>query len=98
LITDFIPKWDLTHVVDTADACIPGHTTPTVILFGRNQQPVADTVRAVQGIRGEASTPTDPAKGLVWSAIVNQIDEPGSESDFISVADTERVRFSSHPW
>lgn len=98
LITDFIPKWDLTHVIDTSGAYIPGHGTPTVILFGRNQPPVADTIRSVMGSRGEPSTPADPRKGLVWSAIVDQIDEPGSESDYISVADTERVRFSAHPW
>lgn len=98
LITDFIPQWDLTHVVDTSGAYIPGHGTPTVILFGRNQPPVAETVRAVQGIRGEPSTPEDPAKGLVWTAIINQIDDPGSESDYISVNDTERSRFAKHPW
>jgi hypothetical protein len=98
LIEKYIPTWDLTHVVDTSGAYIPGHGTPTVILFGRNQLPVADTIRTVMGIRGEPSTPADPAKGLVWSAIVDQIDHPGSESDYISVADTDRNRFSSHPW
>lgn len=98
LIEQLIPRWDLTHVVDTSGAYIPGHGTPTVILFGRNQTPVADTVRSVMGIRGEPSTPADPTKGLVWSAIVAQIDEPGSESDYVSVADTERSRFASHPW
>ena len=98
LITDFIPRWDLTHVVDTSGAYIPGHGTPTVILFGRNQRPVADTIRAVQGIRGEPSTPADPTKGLVWSAIVGQIDDPGSESDYVSVDDTQRTRFAAHPW
>lgn len=98
LITEYIPKWDLTHVVDTSGAYIPGHGTPTVILFGRNQPPSTDTIRAVQGIRGEPSTPADPRKGLVWTAIANQVDDPGSESDYISVADTERVRFAKHPW
>ena len=98
LIEELIPTWDLTHVIDTSGAYIPGHGTPTVILFGRRQRPVADTIRSVMGIRGEPSTPADPAKGLVWSAIVAQVDEPGSESQFISVADTERDRFASHPW
>jgi hypothetical protein len=36
--------------------------------------------------------------GLVWRAIVNQVDEAGSESDFVSVADTPRVTLSRHPW
>ncbi len=89
---------DLTYVIDTAGAYIPGHGTPTVILFGRNRAPVAKTIRAVMGIRGEPSTPADPAKGLVWSAIVAQIDQPGSQSEFVSVADSQRELFHKHPW
>ena len=89
---------DLTHVIDTAGAYIPGHGTPTVILFGRNRAPVAKTIRAVMGIRGEPSTPDDPAQGLVWSAIVAQIDQPGSQSEFVSVADSPRAPFRKHPW
>ena len=98
LIEQFIPTWDLTHVVDTSGAYIPGHGTPTVVLFGRHQAPVAPAIRTVMGIRGEPSTPSDPAKGLVWAAILAQIDEPDSEGAFVSVSDTERVRFATHPW
>ena len=36
LIEQLIPTWDLTHVIDTSGAYIPGHGTPTVILVGRN--------------------------------------------------------------
>ena len=50
------------------------------------------------GIKGEPSTPDDPAQGLVWSAIVGQIDQAGSESEFVSVADTPRATFARHPW
>ena len=39
LIEEFFPRIDLTHVVDTSGAYIPGHGTPTVILFGRNRKP-----------------------------------------------------------
>jgi hypothetical protein len=98
LIEKFFPVTDLTHVIDTSGAYIPGHGTPTVILFGRKRQPVADTVRAVMGIRGEPSTPDNPARGLVWTAITTQLDQPGSQSDFVSVADTPRATFHAHPW
>jgi hypothetical protein len=98
LIEQFFPRVDLTHVIDTSGAYIPGHGTPTVILFGRQQAPVAITVRAVMGIRGEPTTPADPAKGLVWTAITTQVDQPGSQSDFVSVADTPRTTFHGHPW
>ncbi|MCA1704837.1 MAG: BREX-2 system adenine-specific DNA-methyltransferase PglX, partial [Actinobacteria bacterium] len=98
LIEKYIPSWDLTHVVDTSGVYIPGHGTPTVILFGRRQRPILPVIRIVMGIKGEPSTPPDPAKGLVWTAIVDQVDEAGSESEFVSVGDTDRTRFAYHPW
>lgn len=98
LIEQVLPRLDLTHVVDTSGAYIPGHGTPTVILFGRNRLPVDEGVRTVMGIKGEPSTPDIPARGLVWSAIIGQIDHAGSESDFISVGDTPRATFGKHPW
>ena len=98
LVENYLPKIDLTHVIDTSGAYIPGHGTPTVILFGRNRRPVAPTVRAVMGIKGEPSTPADPAHGLVWTAITQQIDHVGSQSAFVSVNDTPREQFCKHPW
>jgi hypothetical protein len=98
LIEEFIPKWDLTHVIDTSGAYIPGHGTPTVILFGKNQPPVRDTIRTVLGIRGEPATPTAPAQGLVWQAICRQVDQPGSQSEWVSAADSPRTNFYKHPW
>jgi hypothetical protein len=98
LIEHVLPRLDLTHVIDTSGAYIPGHGTPTVIMFGRHRSPVGDAVRTVMGIKGEPSTPDDPARGLVWSAIVGQIDQAGSESEFVSAADTPRATFAKHPW
>lgn len=98
LIEEYIPHWDLTHVLDTAVAYIPGHGTPTVILLGKNQPPVSGTIRTVLGIRGEPSTPDDPAQGLVWQSIARQIDEPGSESEWMSAAESSRGNFHRHPW
>ncbi len=98
LIEGFFPRVDLTHVIDTSGAYIPGHGTPTVILLARNRRPVAGTIRTVMSIRGEPSTPADPARGLVWSAIVQHLDHVGSQSDFVSVADSPRQLFHAHPW
>ena len=98
LIESFFPTVDLTHVIDTSGAFIPGHGTPTVIVFGRHRPPVANTLRGVMGIRGEPSTPSDPALGCVWTAIVQQIDHPGSRSEFVSVGDSSRSLFHKHPW
>jgi hypothetical protein len=99
LIQEFFPQVDLTHVIDTSGAYIPGHGTPTVILFGRWRYPRPNsTIRAVLAVRGEPSQPPDPADGLVWQAIVAQVDKPGSESEWVGVADMARDQFAKHPW
>ncbi len=61
-------------------------------------RPLGETVRTVMGIKGEPATPADPAQGLVWRAIVEQVDRAGSESAYVSVADTPRATFAKHPW
>ncbi len=98
LVQNVLPRWNLTHVIDTSGAYIPGHGTPTVVLLGRARAPVGETLRAVMGIRGEPSTPDEAACGKVWSAIVEQIDRPGSESEWVSVEDVPRERLAKHPW
>lgn len=98
LIEEFFKTIDLTHVIDTAGAYIPGHGTPTVILFGRNRKPIASTIRTVMGIRGEPITPDDPAHGLVWTSIVSKIDWVGSVNNYVSVSDSHRGLFEKHPW
>ncbi|MEV0675718.1 BREX-2 system adenine-specific DNA-methyltransferase PglX [Actinosynnema sp. NPDC050436] len=99
LIKEFFPTVDLTHVIDTSGAFIPGHGTPTVILVGRRRTPDrSQPVRAVLGIRGEPSQPADPANGIVWTAIANQIEQVGSESDWVSVTDFARAALHLHPW
>ncbi|CAB4736163.1 unannotated protein [freshwater metagenome] len=98
LIEKWLPQLDLTHVIDTSGAHIPGHGTPTVILLGRSRRPVSGTLRAVMGIRGEPARPADPAKGVVWNSITDFIDRPGSESPYVSVVELERARLKKHPW
>ncbi|MFJ3665541.1 BREX-2 system adenine-specific DNA-methyltransferase PglX [Streptomyces sp. NPDC090106] len=99
LIEEFFPRVDLTHVIDTSGAYIPGHGTPTVILAGRNQVGrQGEPVRAVLSVRGEPGQPADPSQGLVWQAIVQQYQTPDSESNWVSVEDANRPRLKSHPW
>ncbi|MFI6433227.1 BREX-2 system adenine-specific DNA-methyltransferase PglX [Rhodococcus oryzae] len=98
LIEQFLSSRDLKRVIDTSGAYIPGHGTPTVILVGRNRSPVGDTVRAVLGIRGEPERPDDPAKGIVWSAITDHVDEVGFDNGWVSVADLDRAALRRHPW
>jgi hypothetical protein len=105
LVEKVLPRLDLTGVVDTSGAYIPGHGTPTVILFGRHQAPQSTRLRAVLGRRGEPTTPDDPAEGQVWSSIRDHFDDPtrageGSvyENAFVTVADLPRASFDKHPW
>ncbi|MFF8102840.1 BREX-2 system adenine-specific DNA-methyltransferase PglX [Streptomyces sp. NPDC016640] len=92
---------ELTEVIDTSGAYIPGHGTPTVILVGRQRggggrSPV---VRAVRSVQGEPGAPKNAEEGLVWRAIVEQIDSPGSVSQWVSVDDLSRATyFSKQPW
>ena len=99
LIEQFFTSVQMTHVIDTSGAYIPGHGTPTVILVGRNHSyRQAEPVRAVLGVRGEPSQPDDPAKGHVWSAIVDQVSQPGSNSEWVTVEGVDRSRLAHHPW
>ncbi|MFG2008739.1 BREX-2 system adenine-specific DNA-methyltransferase PglX [Micromonospora sp. NPDC048868] len=95
----FAIEVNLTHVIDTSGAYIPGHGTPTVILVGRNtNRRRAGTIRTIMGIRGEPNAPAHPGQGHVWKAIVEQVDRPGSDSQWVSAADTPRLQLAAFPW
>lgn len=98
LVKEVLPLFDLTHVIDTSGAYIPGHGTPTVILFGRNRRPLDAGVRAVLGIKGEPTKPDDPAFGRVWTSIVEAVDRSNFENEFVSSSDFDRTKFQRHPW
>lgn len=92
---------DLTHVINSAGAWMPGHNhdgTPTVILVGRRRRPVSTFVRAVLKKRDDAGKRADPENGPNWSEIANHIDKSGFEGTYVSVADIDRSVLSYHPW
>ncbi|MFF0648204.1 BREX-2 system adenine-specific DNA-methyltransferase PglX [Streptomyces tendae] len=97
----FAHKIELTEVIDTSGAYIPGHGTPTVILVGKRRSGAqrSTLIRTVRSIQGEPGSPKVPEDGVVWSAIVSQIDQPGSTSQWVSVDDLDRSRyFGKQPW
>ena len=98
LIEKVLAGLDLSLVVDTSQAYIPFHGTPTVLLFGRNRRPETKQIRAVMGKRGESGTPADPAKGRVWSGIAKGWDHVGFADEYVSVADLPRETLGRHPW
>ncbi|MEV7571534.1 BREX-2 system adenine-specific DNA-methyltransferase PglX [Pseudarthrobacter sp. NPDC089323] len=98
IIEDYLSRQDLRLVADTSGAYVPGHGTPTVIIVGRHQRPVGTTVRAVLGVRGEPGRPDHPEKGLVWQAIVNNLDVPDHNNSWVTVTDLPRTALATHPW
>ncbi|SHJ17331.1 hypothetical protein SAMN05421803_10439 [Nocardiopsis flavescens] len=102
LIEDFFGrKVELTEVIDTSGAYIPGHGTPTVILVGtrRSGKGRSATTRTVRSVQGEPSAPEDAQDGLVWTELAAQIDNPGFVGKWVSVDDLDRERyFSKQPW
>ncbi|MFW6719327.1 BREX-2 system adenine-specific DNA-methyltransferase PglX [Streptomyces sp. MAR4 CNY-716] len=99
LIHVLLPRVTLTHVIDTSGVYAPGHGTPTLIMVGRNGPAIPGTrVRSVLGVRGEPTMPMHPAEGIVWKSILDQINRPGSTSEWVSVQDEPRQRFFRFPW
>ncbi|MFC8034198.1 BREX-2 system adenine-specific DNA-methyltransferase PglX [Streptomyces griseoincarnatus] len=99
--TFFGHEVELTEVIDTSGAYIPGHGTPTAILVGKPRRGSlrSELVRTVRGIQGEPSGVANAKEGLVWNAIARQIDDPGSVSPWVSVQDLSREQyFAKHPW
>jgi hypothetical protein len=98
LVEKYLPKKDLTHIVDTSGALIPGHGTPTVILFAKNQSPKGESLKAVLGIKGEPSSSVDPVMGKVWRSIADNIHTDSFENEFVDICQKQREDFFIHPW
>ncbi|MCX5745740.1 MAG: BREX-2 system adenine-specific DNA-methyltransferase PglX, partial [Proteobacteria bacterium] len=98
LIESYLPTVNLTGIVNTSGAYIPGHGTPTVLLFGTQEPPQGADLPAVLAKRGEPSTPSDPSQGVVWRSIVDHSDTAGFENEFISSVRVARTSLAKHPW
>jgi hypothetical protein len=98
LIEDFLPNVNLELIVNTSGAYIPGHGTPTMLLFGTQEPPSGGSVLTVLAKRGEPSTPDVPSQGEVWSSIVKHVDDIGFDNAYISVVKTARATLTLHPW
>lgn len=96
----FATEVDFSFVIDASGAFVPGHGTPTVILVGQpRRRGHAQAVRTVRSVRGEPGEPEEPRTGRVWQAIVDGIDWPGKQGNWVSVEDLDRKRyFNRFPW
>ena len=97
IVEKYLPSKDITHIVDSSGADIPGHGTPTVVIFGRNSKPVKEEIRTVLSAFSVKKTDGN-GPCAAWDSIVDSIDRPGFENKYISVEDRDRGLFNVHPW
>jgi hypothetical protein len=98
LIETFLSRLNVELIVNTSGAYIPGHGTPTVLLFGTQERAIGSDALVVLANRGEPTTPDLPEKGAVWSAIAAHWNDQGFENEYISVARIARSTLGKHPW
>jgi hypothetical protein len=98
LIEKVLPRLDVQKIVDTSGCYLPGHGTPTLLLFGRNRAPSAAGVLSVLNKRGEREVPDVAETAPVWSEIVAHHLESGFDGERVSVEMLQRKVLSSHPW
>ncbi|MBN1536877.1 MAG: BREX-2 system adenine-specific DNA-methyltransferase PglX [Anaerolineales bacterium] len=98
LIENVLPEYKLNAVVDLSGSYIPGHGTPTIILFVSHVEPGSDKVKFVGAILGEPQIPSDPSKGLVWMEIYSNFLRSEYDGEFISIKMVDRNDFNKHPW
>lgn len=98
LIEEVLAKVDVQKIIDTSGCYIPGHGTPTLLLFGRNREPGDEPVTAVLGKRGEQEEPKDAATAPVWLEIVRYHGEHGHDGTYITVEPAPRQEMAKHPW
>ncbi|MDQ0775363.1 hypothetical protein QF026_003829 [Streptomyces aurantiacus] len=99
LVERTLSRVEITHIIDTSGAYIPGHGTPTVILAGRNR--VADPstpVHTVVGRRGEPSAPVVPEQGHVWQSLRTLAFMTGAVSEWAESYAQDRKQLSVFPW
>ncbi len=97
LVEDVLSQLELTHVIDSSGAFIPGHV-PTMMLFGRNRLPTTDTIRIVAKKKGEPISPMVPEEGKVWLALTGHVEDAGYEDEYVVIRDVPRETMSRHPW
>ena len=98
LIEKVLPRLDVQKVIDTSGCYLPGHGTPTLLLFGRNRKGGGGDVVAVLGKRGERDVPEDPAQAPVWTEIVRNHAAVGFDGVHVSTESVTRTELRRHPW
>jgi hypothetical protein len=98
IIEQFFPTVDLSHVIDSTGAFIPGHGIPTIILLGRNRPPGTTAVKVIVGLHGEPEVPSYPEQGSVWRSILKKFTDTATLDEWTQLVDVDRAVLFSFPW
>ena len=63
LVEKFLPSVDVQTVIDASGAYIPGHGTPTILLFGRSRAPVTSSCASSTGSAASPVSRPTPRRG-----------------------------------
>jgi hypothetical protein len=97
LVRQVVPRIALRRIVDSSRVTIPGHGTPTLLVFGRNSPRDDLPVEFVTVSRGEQRRLSHPETGIVWTSLV----AVSSERPAVGLASLtliERAQLDSYPW
>jgi hypothetical protein len=99
LIERVLAGVQISHVIDTSGAYIPGHGTPTAVLVGRSRVPDSRVpVHMVVGRQGEPAVPVVPAEGHVWRSLRELAFSAGATSQWAESYLQDREQLSVFPW
>jgi hypothetical protein len=98
LVQKVLANKDVQKIVDTSGCYLPGHGTPTLLLYGRNRSPGSSGIHFVLGKRGEREVPANPTRAPVWTEIVENHHCIGFDGSFVSIESVPRVEAQMHPW
>ncbi|MGW0575656.1 BREX-2 system adenine-specific DNA-methyltransferase PglX [Streptomyces sp. NPDC002920] len=99
LVERFLPTVEISHVIDTSGAYLPGHGTPTAVLVGRNRVPGPGTpVHVVVGRRGEPQQPAEADKGVVWQALRALAFKARAKNEWAESYPQDRAQLRAFPW
>jgi len=98
LIEKVLPRYALEAVIDLSGVHIPGHGTPTLIVFAR-KKPAAKDVVVLSNLKAEPGILGDPSLGRVWQSVVRGYGSgPGYQDEYVDVYRHPRQTISRHPW
>ncbi|MFD0626390.1 Eco57I restriction-modification methylase domain-containing protein [Streptomyces sanglieri] len=100
LVEHVLSRVDVSRIIDTSGAYLPGHGTPTVVLTGRNHEPDPKVpVYLVVGKEGEPALPEVPSHGLVWQSLRAMSDRSvATENRWTRSFFQQRSELAHFPW